>query len=79
MTALYGLQPSYFGVPDNRIFMGGAVNSMPNPQPGGPDLHICDLWRQGDPAIPTGTGCPFVSFYDTYDLHWENYWKLGIY
>jgi hypothetical protein len=37
------------------IFQGGIVSPTPNPQPGGPGLHIYIPWRLGDPVIPAGT------------------------
>jgi hypothetical protein len=47
-----------------------AVNSIPNPQPRGPGLRICDPWRQGDPAVPPDTVPTLVAFYDTHELRW---------
>jgi hypothetical protein len=38
---------------------GWIVSPEPNPQPGGPGLHIYDPRRQDGPAIPPGTGYPF--------------------
>jgi hypothetical protein len=38
---------------------GWIVSPAPNPQPGGPGLHIYDPRRHGGPAIPPGTGYPF--------------------
>jgi hypothetical protein len=58
MAALYGPQPSLDFLATGFL-KGGAVNPMPTPQPGGPGLRICDPRRQGDPAIPPGTGYPF--------------------
>ncbi|XP_069685848.1 protein phosphatase 2A catalytic subunit B-like [Periplaneta americana] len=37
-------------------FQGGVANPTPNPQPGGPGLHIYVPWRQGGPAIPQALG-----------------------
>jgi hypothetical protein len=41
------------------FLQGWIVSPAPNPQPGGPGLHIYDPRRQGGPAIPPGTGYPF--------------------
>jgi hypothetical protein len=41
------------------FFQGEVVSPTPNPQPGGPGLHIYIPWRLGDPVIPPGTGQPF--------------------
>jgi hypothetical protein len=41
------------------FLQGWIVSPAPNPQPGGPCLRIYDPRRQGDPAIPPGTGYPF--------------------
>jgi hypothetical protein len=41
------------------FFRGGVVSSTPNPQPGGPGLHIYIPWRLGGPVIPPGTEYPF--------------------
>jgi hypothetical protein len=35
------------------------VSPVPNPQAGGRGVRIYDPRRQGDPAIPPGTGYPF--------------------
>jgi hypothetical protein len=40
------------------FLQGWIVSPAPNPQPGGPGLHIYDPRRQDDPDIP-GTGYPF--------------------
>jgi hypothetical protein len=40
------------------FFRGGVVSPTPNPQPGGPGLHIYIPWRQGGPVIPPGTEYP---------------------
>jgi hypothetical protein len=37
----------------------GVVSPTPNPQPGGPSLHIYISWRLGGPVIPPGTEYPF--------------------
>jgi hypothetical protein len=58
MTALYGPQPSLDFLTTGFLH-GGAVNPTLNPQPGGAGLRICDPQRQGDPAIPPGTGYSF--------------------
>jgi hypothetical protein len=41
------------------FLQGWIVTPAPNPQPGGPGLCIYDPRRQGDPAVPPGTGYPF--------------------
>jgi hypothetical protein len=41
------------------FFWCGVVSSTPNPQPGGPGLHIYIPWRLGGPVIPPGTEYPF--------------------
>jgi hypothetical protein len=41
------------------FFRGGVVNPTPNPQPGGPGLHIYILWRLDGPVILPGTEYPF--------------------
>jgi hypothetical protein len=38
---------------------GRIVSPVPNPQPEWPRLHIYVPLRQGDPAIPPGSGYPF--------------------
>jgi hypothetical protein len=49
----------FWGFVTITFLQGWIVSPAPNPQPGGPGLHIYDLWRQGGPAIPPGTGYPF--------------------
>jgi hypothetical protein len=41
------------------FLQGGVVSLTPNPQPGGPGLHIYIPWRLGGPVIPPGTEYPF--------------------
>jgi hypothetical protein len=41
------------------FFLGGVVSPTPNPQPGGPGLHIYIPRRLGGPVIPPGTEYPF--------------------
>jgi hypothetical protein len=56
-TAHVGPWPPLFLRFRNSYFLWcGVVSPTPNPQPGGPGLHIYDPWRQGSPAIPLGTG-----------------------
>jgi hypothetical protein len=49
----------FWGFTTITFLEGWIVSPAPNPQPGGPGLRIYDPWRQGDPAIPLGTGYPF--------------------
>jgi hypothetical protein len=44
------------------FLQGGVVSPTPNPQPGGPDLHIYIPWRLGGPVIPPGIEYPFSRF-----------------
>jgi hypothetical protein len=61
------LQPSsgpglpFWGFVTITFLQGWIVTPAPNLQPGGPGLHIYDPRRQGGPAIPPGTGYPFLS------------------
>jgi hypothetical protein len=51
-----------------------AVNPTPKPEPGGPGLRVATPppRRQGNPAVPPGTGYPFQSpFYYTHELRWD--------
>jgi hypothetical protein len=41
------------------FYQGGVVSPTPNPQPGGPGLHIYIPWRLGGPVIPPGTEYTF--------------------
>jgi hypothetical protein len=41
------------------FLLGGVVSPTPNPQPGGPGLHIYIPWRLGGPVIPPGNKYPF--------------------
>jgi hypothetical protein len=41
------------------FLQGEFVSPTPNPQPGGPGLHIYIPWRLGGPVIPPGTKYPF--------------------
>jgi hypothetical protein len=41
------------------FFRGGVIRPTPNPQPGGPGLHIYFPWRLGGPVIPPDTEYPF--------------------
>jgi hypothetical protein len=43
---------SLWGFVTITFLQGWIVSSAPNPQPGGPGLHIYDPRRQGGPAIP---------------------------
>jgi hypothetical protein len=53
---------------------GWIISPAPNPQPGGPGLHIYDPWIQGGPAIPPRHWVPiFVAFYDMHRLQWDYY------
>jgi hypothetical protein len=47
------------------FLQGWIASPAPNPQPGGQGLRIYDPRRQGDPAIPPGTGYPFQSPFTT--------------
>jgi hypothetical protein len=49
----------FWGFLTITFLRGWIVSPAPNPQRGGPGLHIYDPWRQSDPAIPPGTGFPF--------------------
>jgi hypothetical protein len=44
------------GVLTITFLRGWIVSPAPNPQTGGPGLHIYDPRRQGGPAIPQVTG-----------------------
>jgi hypothetical protein len=48
-----------WGFVTNIFLQDWIVSPAPNPQPGGPGLHIYDPREQGVPAIPPGTGYPF--------------------
>jgi hypothetical protein len=41
------------------FLQGWIVSQVPNPQPGGPGLHIYDPRRQGGPVVAPGTQYPF--------------------
>jgi hypothetical protein len=41
------------------FFRGRVVSPTPNPQHGGPGLHIYIPWRLGGPVIPPGAEYPF--------------------
>jgi hypothetical protein len=49
----------FWGFVTIAFLRGCFVSPAPNAQPGGPGLGIYDPRRQGDPAIPPGTGYPF--------------------
>jgi hypothetical protein len=50
---------------DNNSFLVWGFSPTPNPQPGGPGLHIYIPWRLGGPVIPPGTEYPFESPFTT--------------
>jgi hypothetical protein len=58
-TAQFGPWPPLVGFVTVTFLQGWIVSPAPNPQPGGPGLHIYDPRRQGGPAIPPGTRYPF--------------------
>jgi hypothetical protein len=51
------------------FFRGGVVSPTPNPQPGGPRLHIYIPWRLDGPVIPQAPIS--VAFYDMHGLQWD--------
>jgi hypothetical protein len=60
-----------WGIVTITFLQSWIVSPAPNPQPGGPGLHIYDPRRQGGPAILPGTRYPFlVAFYDMNALQW---------
>jgi hypothetical protein len=44
---------------------------MPNPQPGGPGLHICDPRRRWPSRTPRHWVPILVTFDDTRELRWD--------
>jgi hypothetical protein len=50
------------------LFWCGVSSPTPNPQPGGPGLHIYIPWRLGGPKhrVPS-----LVAFYDMHGLQWD--------
>jgi hypothetical protein len=58
MLALYGPKPSLEFLTIGFL-QGGDVNRMPNPQPGGPDLCICDPEDRVTQLYPQALGTHF--------------------
>jgi hypothetical protein len=58
-SPIRALASYYGGFVTITFLQGWIVSPAPNPEPGRPGLHIYDPQRQGDPAIPPGTGYPF--------------------
>jgi hypothetical protein len=56
LQPIFGLGLLSWGSVTAVFLWCGVVSPTPNPQPGGPGLHIYDPCRQGGPAIPPGTG-----------------------
>jgi hypothetical protein len=52
---------------DSNSFLVWDCSPTPNPQPGGPGLHIYIPWRLGGPVIAP----ILVAFYDMHELQWD--------
>jgi hypothetical protein len=62
---------SHLKLPNCWLFPGWGRSPTPNPQTGGPGLHIYILWRLGGPVIPPRHRVPvLVAFYDMHGLQW---------